>query len=102
LANTRLRKKYHQIKGWLYQKRDFAHYQFPLPWSRSYISKFWDNQVDYIYKRWGHADHDFEVLTVIFDLCKPNSILGVGCGTGRLFPFYIENEIVDILGIDIS
>ena len=33
---------------------------------------------------------------------RPNSILDVGCGSGRLFDLYVDNHITDVIGIHIS
>lgn len=63
---------------------------------------FWEVYADEIYANWGQNKHDYSVLSDLIDDLKPCSILDAGCGTGRLFPLYIEKKLVDITGVDIS
>lgn len=46
-----------------------------------------------------------EIINTILDNAKVHSgikVLDVACGTGILFPYYLERGITDIVGIDIS
>ena len=45
------------------------------------------------------------VIDMILDnasVSRGDSVLDVGCGTGRLFPYYLKRNVSSITGIDIS
>ena len=47
----------------------------------------------------------FDVVDTILDcagICKGDSVLDVGCGTGFMFPFYAFREARHVTGIDLS
>ena len=81
-------------------------YRTPTPWSKRIVADFWEEQAIVIHEQWGDDCHDFEVLQKIFATHgsngEPISVLDVGCGSGRLFGFYLANDIEDIVGLDIS
>ena len=64
--------------------------------------KFWDNYSDKIYRDYGNDKIDYDVLEKIICLIKPNKILDIGCGNGRVFPIYFKHNIKEIVGQDIS
>jgi len=65
---------------------------------------YWDLMAERLHKkRLSRRRHqDLEPVSYILDKYKPNSILDVGCGSGRFFKLYKEKNVRDIVGIDIS
>ena len=63
---------------------------------------FWDNYAPKIDKKWGKSNYDFNELSNIIKKINPKTVLDYGCGSGRLFPIYIEFNISEIIAIDIS
>ena len=55
-----------------------------------------------IHERYGYLDHDYRILSSILAKYKVSSILDVGCGSGRLFELYAQNDVNEVFGIDIS
>jgi SAM-dependent methyltransferase len=41
-----------------------------------------------------------EIVPVIIDLIKPNSVIDIGCGTGTFLKIFKDNGVQEILGID--
>lgn len=77
-------------------------YRLPLPGSRRFIHMLWEDQAEMIHEQWGALEHDYAVLGSLLTRYQPQSILDVGCGSGRLFKLYGEHRIPTVLGIDIS
>ena len=63
---------------------------------------FWNNYTEKIDQKWGKSEHDYELLTNIISQTKPKTIFDYGCGSGRLFPLYLQFDVSKIIGIDIS
>jgi SAM-dependent methyltransferase len=63
---------------------------------------FWEVYADEIHTCWGLEKQDFMIVSNIISTLEPRSILDIGCGSGRLFSLYLEKDIVDITGVDIS
>ena len=77
-------------------------YRTATPWGRRVVNNFWEEQAVTIHQQWGSDQHDFRVLSRLFQRYQPKSLLDVGCGSGRLFGLYTEHTINDIVGMDIS
>jgi SAM-dependent methyltransferase len=63
---------------------------------------YWEVRAREISKLYGDETSDFPLLRALLDRYRPQSVLDVGCGYGRIFPLYIESKISDVLAIDIS
>lgn len=77
-------------------------YRTPTPLGHRAVSRFWEEQATIIHEQWGEETHDFGTLSAIFADLQPQSVLDVGCGSGRLFGHYLAHGITDIVGLDIS
>ena len=77
-------------------------YRTGTPWGRRVVNNFWEEQASTIHTQWGSDQHDFPVLSRLFQRYQPKTLLDVGCGSGRLFGLYTEHNINDIVGMDIS
>lgn len=64
--------------------------------------KFWERVAKKHSIVYGLSRHDFEVINKLLALTKAKKILDFGCGSGRLFPVYLQNNAEEIVGIDIS
>jgi len=40
------------------------------------------------------------VVPIVMDLCRPKSVLDVGCGTGTWLKAFVENGVTDYYGVD--
>jgi SAM-dependent methyltransferase len=69
---------------------------------RSIAERFWERQAAEIHERWGRTKDDFGVVAEVLDSVGAGSVLDVGCGSGRLFPLYLERRMERIVGVDIS
>jgi len=52
-----------------------------------------------------HCNHCGERIRRILDYAgieKNNTVLDVACGTGILFPFYLERDVKEVTGVDLS
>ena len=48
---------------------------------------------------------DKEIINTILDnagICESKNVLDVGCGTGVLFPYYLEKNVKSITAVDLS
>jgi 2-polyprenyl-3-methyl-5-hydroxy-6-metoxy-1,4-benzoquinol methylase len=77
-------------------------YRTSLPGSRRFIRALWEAQADAVHARWGEADHDYHVLGGMLERYRPQSLVDVGCGSGRLFALYARHRIATVVGVDIS
>ncbi|MFN8059057.1 MAG: class I SAM-dependent methyltransferase [Vicinamibacterales bacterium] len=77
-------------------------YRLPLPGSRRFVEHLWEDQAEMIHSRWGDDRHDYAVIGRLLDRYRPQSVLDVGCGSGRLFGLYADRGIPTVLGVDIS
>lgn len=68
----------------------------------SYNRFFWNLKAKYIHKQWGHFYFDYNILKSIISDIRPERILDIGCGSGRLFPLYKDIGIKEIIALDIS
>ncbi len=64
--------------------------------------RYWDSRAREIDAAWGQARDDFPVLAEIIRKIAPRSLLDIGCGSGRLFPLYLQLQVEEIVGQDIS
>lgn len=65
------------------------------------IVNFFDSKAE----KWDNMAHDSVLVNRILDNALPEKagkVLDVACGTGVLFPFFLERGITDITAIDIS
>ena len=65
------------------------------------IIRFFDSKAE----TWDKMPHNPELVNRILDNALPEKagkVLDVACGTGVLFPFFLERGITDITAIDIS
>jgi hypothetical protein len=70
-----------------------------IPWARK---KYWNHRASDIDQKWGMEKHDYDLLGKIILSIKPNRLLEIGCGSGRLFPLYSDLKVKEVLGQDIS
>ncbi len=77
-------------------------YRLPLPAGRRYVRQLWDAQAEMIHATWGKDDHDFATIGRLITDYRAQSVLDVGCGSGRLFGLYQARGVTRVLGVDIS
>src|SRR6185369_4842488 len=77
--------------------KSFLKKSFPTVYSRV----FWDGLAAHVHSHWGYDEYDFSVVTKCIETVGAESVLDVGCGSGRLFPLFIEQR-VEFCGCDIS
>lgn len=77
-------------------------YRLPLPASRRYVRQLWDAKAEMIHATWGQDDHDFATIGRLITKYGAQSVLDVGCGSGRLFGLYQARGVTRVLGVDIS
>lgn len=70
-----------------------------IPWARK---NYWNHRAYDIDQKWGMEKHDYDLLGKIILSIKPNRLLEIGCGSGRLFPLYSNLKVKEVLGQDIS
>lgn len=63
---------------------------------------YWEHRAEDIDQKWGKATNDYDTIRAVITRVKPGRILDVGCGSGRLFPLYLECGVSSILGQDVS
>lgn len=62
----------------------------------------WEQDAYRIHEKYGFLSHDFPVIDGVIRSHNINSVLEIGCGTGRLFPAYLKRRLNPIFGNDIS
>lgn len=67
-------------------------------WRRNY----WERRAPDLDARWGKNTGDFAMLGEMLRALQPARLLDFGCGSGRLFPLYLQLGIPEIVGHDIS
>ncbi|MFN8487853.1 MAG: class I SAM-dependent methyltransferase [Caldilineaceae bacterium] len=77
-------------------------YRLPLPGSKRFIHTLWDNQAEMIHTQWGELEHDYAILGGLLKRYQPQSLIDMGCGSGRLFKLYVQYQIPTVVGVDIS
>jgi SAM-dependent methyltransferase len=68
-------------------------------WPRSL---YWNLRAWDIHKKWGDSTKDYQVLRTVIESVKPTRLLDFGCGSGRCFPLYLEMNIPEVIGQEIS
>jgi 2-polyprenyl-3-methyl-5-hydroxy-6-metoxy-1,4-benzoquinol methylase len=68
----------------------------------SYRQRYWEGRAAGIDEKWGRGEGDYPVLAEAIASIRPERILDVGCGSGRLFPLYHQLHIPEVVGQDIS
>jgi len=77
--------------------KSFLKKSFPTVYSRV----FWNGLAAHVHSHWGYDDYDFDVVAKCIETIGAESVVDVGCGSGRLFPLFIEQR-VEFCGCDIS
>jgi SAM-dependent methyltransferase len=62
----------------------------------------WEAEATRIHARYGHLSHDYSLLNDIIRCTHVTSVLEIGCGSGRLFPAYLKNNLNPIWAQDVS
>jgi len=83
------------LRRWGYQSAAALH----LP---GFLKRYWDSRAQDIDHVWGRAQDDYAVLRRIIEEIAPRRVLDIGCGSGRLFPLYLQFQLEEIVGQDIS
>lgn len=63
---------------------------------------FWENVAERHSVIYGLSKHDFGVIGNLVEKINAKKVLDFGCGSGRLFPLYLQKNVEEIVGIDIS
>lgn len=63
---------------------------------------YWDLRAKEIHEKWGWGQNDYPTLRRVLEMVKPLRLLDVGCGSGRTFGLYLEMQIPEVVGQDIS
>lgn len=92
-ARGRARVLYHAVRRLGYG----ATYRFP--WGRE---AYWEQRAPDIHEKWGTDTVDCDVLRAVLARVRPRKVLDVGCGSGRLFPLYLECGVPAVVGQDVS
>jgi ubiquinone/menaquinone biosynthesis C-methylase UbiE len=93
-----------KVKGWLKTagKIRLAYIGIlPQRFERIAISEMWDSMAPWVHDTWGRRPYDPKLPDLI-KRYHVQSILDVGCGSGWLFPMYIDLQLRDVIGVDIS
>ena len=77
--------------------KSFLKKSFPTVYSRV----FWNGLAAHVHSHWGYDDYDFDVVAKCIETIGAESVVDVGCGSGRLFPLFIDQR-VEFCGCDIS
>lgn len=77
-------------------------YRRPLPGSKRFIRTLWEQQAALIHAQWGEEEHDYAILSALLVREQPQSLIDIGCGSGRLFKLYLHHQIPTVIGVDIS
>jgi SAM-dependent methyltransferase len=95
-------------KGWLVSRLRAGVYALaysgllPAHWRRRLITQFWENMAGAIHATWGSERNDYATLGDVLWRYRPASLLDAGCGSGRLFPLYLQCGVQQVVGTDIS
>lgn len=84
------------------QVAQLAAYRLPLPGSKRFIHMLWEQQAALIHAQWGKVEHDYAILHALLAREQPQSLIDIGCGSGRLFNLYLQQRIPLVIGVDIS
>lgn len=94
------------LRHWLRSRLVKTAAQLEYRWGRSFrgraIRRLWDDMAQHIHATWGRGRWDFPVLAGLIERHGVRSVLDIGCGSGRLFPLYLESGVTDVVGTDIS
>lgn len=63
---------------------------------------YWNYRARDIHETWGEGSVDFEVIRNVIKRINPTRVLDIGCGSGRCFPLYFQEGIVEIVGQEVS
>ncbi len=63
---------------------------------------YWELRSPDLYRQWNEDRSDFEVLGQVIEGRQVESLMDLGCGSGRLFPVYKEAGLKSVLGVDIA
>lgn len=63
---------------------------------------YWEMRAKDIDASYGHDDNDYAAVQSILEIVQPQHLLDIGCGTGRLFPVFLQVGVPDIIGQEIS
>ncbi|MBI5949006.1 MAG: methyltransferase domain-containing protein [Chloroflexi bacterium] len=63
---------------------------------------YWELRTPDLHRQWNEDRSDFAVLRQIIKDREVQSLLDLGCGSGRLFPVYEEAGLKEVLGVDIA
>ena len=63
---------------------------------------YWKLRARDIDARWGKDTADHALIARMIDAAHARSVLYIGCGTGRLFPVYLNTGVQEVLGQDVS
>ena len=63
---------------------------------------YWYRRALNIDQEWGKERSDYALLREIIRSLKPECVLDIGCGSGRLFPLYNDLKIKEVIAQDIS
>ncbi|MGI8927362.1 MAG: class I SAM-dependent methyltransferase [Tepidiformaceae bacterium] len=63
---------------------------------------YWELRTPDLHERWNGENADFPVLSEVIRAHQAESVLDLGCGSGRLFPVYEGAALREVLGVDIA
>ncbi|MCX5806895.1 MAG: glycosyltransferase [Proteobacteria bacterium] len=63
---------------------------------------YWNSRAFHIDENWGASQNDYDILKDVITTFKPDRILDVGCGTGRLFPLFDSLNVKEVVGQEVS
>jgi len=67
-----------------------------------FARKFWESRAEDMHEKWGSETNDYQVIGQIIDELNVKSLIDFGCGSGRLFNLYLQKNISNVTGIEIS
>ncbi len=63
---------------------------------------YWELRTPDLHRQWSQDRSDFEVLSQVIEGRQVESLMDLGCGSGRLFPVYKQAGLKQVLGVDIA